>query len=96
MNSQCTDRVAFKIKQDILYHRSLSEEHGIQYQVVVPERLLPTVLTYFHDSSLGAHLGRLKTVLISLGSAPKWNRFFLGLCSTAPPSVVKIGQVVFA
>lgn len=58
-----TERIAFEVRQDVLCFRIPSKKQGIQYQLVIPATLVPSVLVSFHDSPLVGHLGRLKTLL---------------------------------
>lgn len=58
-----TERIAFEVRQDVLCCRIPSKKQGIQYQLVIPATLVPSVLVSFHDSPLVGHLGRLKTLL---------------------------------
>lgn len=59
----------FKIKNDILLHRS---PRASRDKVYLPAALMSTVFSFYHESELGGHLGRYKTF-------HKINEVFLGL-----------------
>lgn len=63
VDTSCTERIAFEVRQDVLCRQIPSKKQGAQYQLVIPAKLVPSVLAPFHDSPLAGHLGRLKTLL---------------------------------
>lgn len=69
------DRLHYQQQQGVLYRGVPSKYGGFNYQLVVPANLVPEFLSYFHDSPLGGHLGRMKTLLKWPGG-PQFTRMF--------------------
>ncbi|KAL6455309.1 hypothetical protein MHYP_G00362600 [Metynnis hypsauchen] len=57
------DRICFVIKHGILFRSVPNKQQGQTLQMVVPVANRRAILQYAHDSSLGGHLGRMKTLL---------------------------------
>lgn len=57
-----SDRLRWEIQQGVLY-RVVPYAGGGKYQLVVPKSLVLTFIDYFHNNPLGAHLGKMKTLL---------------------------------
>ncbi|KAL1251055.1 hypothetical protein QQF64_018851 [Cirrhinus molitorella] len=55
------NRIRWEVQQGLLYRVSPCAV-GTKYQLVVPKSLTTTFINYFHNSPLGAHLGRMKTL----------------------------------
>ncbi|KAI2644373.1 Retrovirus-related Pol polyprotein from transposon 17.6 [Labeo rohita] len=62
MKNEPSNRMRWEIQQGLLY-RVMPYAGGGKYQLVVPKSLVLTFIDYFHNNPLGAHLGRMKTLL---------------------------------
>lgn len=56
-------RVNYQLLQGVLYRAVPSKYTGFNYQLVVPDKMVPEFLSYFHSSPFAGHLGRMKTLL---------------------------------
>ena len=56
-------RIHYALENGFLYRIVPIKQEGQKWQVFIPKGMRTQFLHYFHDSPLGGHLGRLKTLL---------------------------------
>ena len=56
-------RIHYALENGFLYRIVPIKEEGQKWQLFIPKGMRTQFLNYFHDSPLGGHLGRLKTLL---------------------------------
>ena len=56
-------RIHYALENGFLYRIMPIKQEGQKWQLFIPKGMRTQFLNYFHDSPLGGHLGRLKTLL---------------------------------